>query len=107
MPGICSALVSDLQPKDKTRHGFLTEVEEIIGRTPEDVEHDVVEMAIGNLFTQRNPKFDREKVYRKGKKNYRIDGRDIVVNSIVQSAQGAEKNQFTVVVALAVFIYEN
>jgi hypothetical protein len=44
---------------------------------------------------------------RKGKKNYSIKGHELVVDSVVQTAQGAEKNQFTVVVALAVFIYDN
>ena len=107
-PGqIITAGIGMAQPKDKTQHGFLAEVEEIIGRTPEDVEQDVIEMAIENLVTQWNPKFDGEKVYRKGKKNYSIEGEDILVDSIVQSAKGAEKNQFTVVIALAVFIYDN
>lgn len=64
-------------------------------------------MAIENLVKQWNPKFDREKVIRKGKKNYKLEGKDVIVDSIVQSAQGAEKNQYTVVIALAVFIYEN
>ncbi|MBO9681594.1 MAG: pyruvoyl-dependent arginine decarboxylase [Flavisolibacter sp.] len=107
-PGqIITAGIGMAQPKDKTEHGFLTEAEEIIGRTAEDVEQDVIEMAIENLVTQWNPKFDGEKVFRKGKKNYKLEGRDVLVDSIVQSAQGAEKNQFTIVVALAVFIYEN
>ena len=107
-PGqIITAGIGMAQPKDKTQHGFLTEAEEIIGRTPEDVEQDVVEMAIENLVTQWNKKFDGEEVFRKGKKNYNIEGQDILVDSIVQSAKGAEKNQFTIVVALAVFIYDN
>ena len=105
-PGqMVTAGIGMAQPKDKTKHGFLTEVEEIIGRTPEDVEQDVIEMAIENLITQWNPKFDGEKVFRKGKQNYTIEGEDILVDSIVESAQGAEKNQYTVVVVLAVFIY--
>jgi arginine decarboxylase len=105
-PGqIITAGIGMAQPKDKTKHGFLTELEEIIGRTPEDVEQDVIEMAIENLITQSNPKFDGEKVFRKGKKNYEVEGQDILVDSIVESAKGAEKNQFTIVIALAVFIY--
>jgi arginine decarboxylase len=37
-PGqMVTAGIGMAQPKDKTKHGFLTEVEEIIGRTPEDV----------------------------------------------------------------------
>lgn len=64
-------------------------------------------MAIENLIAQKNPKFDGQKVFRRGKKNYSIEGQDILVDSVVESAQGAEKNQFTVVVALAVFIYDN
>lgn len=69
VPGqIITAGIGMAQPKDKTQHGFLTEVEEVIGRTPDDVEQDVSEQAIENLITQSNPKFDGEKVFRKGKK---------------------------------------
>jgi len=107
-PGqIVSAGIGMAQPKDKTQHGFLAEAEEVIGRTSEDVEQDVIEMAIENLIAQTSPKFDAEKVFRKGKKNYSIEGQDILVDSVVASAEGAEKNQFTVVVALAVFVYDN
>jgi len=94
-------------PADDTHHGYLTEAEEIMGRTEDDVEQDVIEMALENLVTEWNPKFDGETAYRKGKKNYTLEGRDIKVDSVVQSARGAEQNQYTVVVAAAVFIYEN
>lgn len=60
---IITAGIGMAQPKDKTQHGFLTEAEEIIGRTAEDVEQDVIEMSIENLITQWNPKFDGEKVF--------------------------------------------
>ena len=107
-PGqIITAGIGMAQPKDQSQHGFLTELEEVVGRTAEDVEQDVIEMAIENLITQSNPKFDGEKVYRKGKKNYTIEGQELLVDGIVQSAKGAEKNQYTVVIALAVFIYDN
>ena len=107
-PGqIVTAGIGMAQPKDKTKHGFLAEAEEVIGRTAEDVEQDVIEMAIENLITQANPKFDDKKVFRKGKKNYSIEGQDILVDTVVESAKGAENNKFTVVVAIAVFIYEN
>lgn len=106
-PGqIISCGIAKAQPKDQSEHGFLTEVESAIGRTAEDVEQDVTEMAIENLISQWNKKFDAEKVYRKGKKNYSVEGVDFSVDSIVQSAQGAEKNQYTVIVTVAVFIYE-
>ena len=106
-PGqLISAGIGMAQPKDKSIHGYLAELESVIGRTEEDVEQDVIEMAIENLGTEWNQKFDVEKVYRKGKKNYRLENRDVLVDSVVQSARGAEKNQYTVVVAAAVFIYE-
>jgi len=105
-PGqIVTAGIGMAQPKDETMYGFLAEAEEVIGRTEDDVEEDVIEMAIENLVAQWNPKFDGESVFRKGKKHYEIDGREINVDSVVQSAKGAEENQFTVVLALAVFIY--
>lgn len=107
-PGqIITAGIGMALPKDRTQHGFLTEVESAIGRTAEDVEQDVIEMSIENLVTQWDKKFDGEKVFRKGKKNYNIDGQEILVDSIVQTAKGAEGNKFTVVITLAVFIYEN
>src|SRR5215213_8131719 len=106
-PGqIITAGIGMARPKDPSHYGYLTELESIIGRTPEDVEQDVIEMAIENLVTEWNPKFDGDKVYRKGKKNYRLERRDIEVDSIVESAKGAEKNQYTIVMALAVFIYD-
>ena len=94
------------QPKDASLHGYLTELEEIIGRTDEDVEQDVIEMAIENLATEWNPKFEGDKAYRKGKKNYKLEGKDVMVDSIVQSAKGAEGNKYTVVLTAAVFVYE-
>lgn len=91
-PGqIITAGIGMAIPKDRTQHGFLTEVEGAIGRTAEDVEQDVIEMAIENLVTHRNEKFDGEKVSAKGKKKYTVEGQDILVDSIVQTAQGAEK----------------
>ena len=56
---------------------------EIIGCTAEDVEQDVIEMAIENLVTQWNPEFDGEKVFPKRKKSYKLEGLDVIVNSIV------------------------
>ncbi|RYZ59082.1 MAG: arginine decarboxylase, pyruvoyl-dependent [Chitinophagaceae bacterium] len=101
-----TAAIGMAQPKDPALYGYLTELEKVIGRTDDDVEKDVIEMAIENIATEWNPKFDGEKVYRKGKKNYKLEGHDVMVDSVVQSAKGAEDNQYTVVVAAAVFIYE-
>jgi len=107
-PGqIISAGIGMAKPKDKTQHGFLIEVEQAIGRTPEDVEQDVIEMSIENLVTQWDKTFDGEKVFRKGKKNYKIGDQQILVDSFVQTAKGAEQNKWTVAVVLAVFIYDN
>jgi arginine decarboxylase len=107
-PGQCVvAGIGMAQPKDETLYGYLTEVEEAIGRTDQDVEQDVVEMALENLVSEWNPKFEGENAYRKGQKNYHLEGRDIRVESIVQSAEGAEKNQYTCVIVAAVFVYED
>jgi arginine decarboxylase len=100
-----SAGIGMAQPKEPDRHGYMTEVEEAIGRTDEDVEQDVIEMAIENLIGEHKPGFDGESVFRKGKKNYSVNGLDFAVDSVVQSARGAEKNKYTVVIAVAVLIY--
>jgi hypothetical protein len=94
------------QPKEKICHGYPTGLEEIIGRTGEDLEQEVIEMVIENLATEWHPEFDGENVYTKGKKNDPPEGCDVGVDSIVQSARGAADNQCTVVIAAAFFIYE-
>ncbi|RYZ26777.1 MAG: arginine decarboxylase, pyruvoyl-dependent [Chitinophagaceae bacterium] len=94
------------QPKDPSLYGYLTELEEMTGLAEEEVEQDVIEMAIENLVTEWNPKFEGEKAYRKGKKNYRLEGKDVMVDSIVQSGKGAEGNKYTVALVAAVFIYD-
>jgi arginine decarboxylase len=105
-PGqMIAAGIGMAQPKDLSHHGYLTELESIIGRTEDDVEEDVIEMAIENLGTEWNPKFEGDEAYRKGKKNYIIEGNDVAVDSVVSVAAGAENNQYTVVIALAIFIY--
>lgn len=93
-------------PKDPSLYGYFTELKEALGRTVEDAEQDLIEMALENLATEWDPKLEGKVEYRKGKKNYTIEGRDIMVDSVVQSARGAENNQYTVVVAAAIFIYE-
>lgn len=107
-PGqLIGASIGLAQPKDRNIYGYLTEVEQAIGRTDEDLEQDAEEMAIENLVTEWGDKdFDGESVWEKGKKNYTIDGKEIEVDNIVQTARGAEDNQFTVVFVAAVFIYD-
>ena len=104
-PGqIISAGIGLAQPKDENLHGYLTELEEIIGRTEKDVAKDVEEMAIENLVTEWGYQYN-ESVVRLGKKNYRLHNRDVMADSLVQTAQGADKNLYTVVLVMAVFIY--
>lgn len=68
-PGqIITAGIGMAQPKDKTQHGFLTEVEEIIGRTAEDVEQDVIEMAIENWSPNGIQNLMEKKYFAKGRK---------------------------------------
>ncbi|HEY0580408.1 MAG TPA: arginine decarboxylase, pyruvoyl-dependent [Candidatus Nitrosocosmicus sp.] len=105
-PGqIISAGIGMAQPKDETIHGYLTELEESIGHTEEDVKRDVEEMALENLVTEWGYQFDAETVLKKGKKEYTIHDQEIMVDSIVECAEGKPGNQFTVVITAAVMIY--
>ncbi len=80
------------QPKDKTLHGYLTEKEQVIGIAEEDVEMDVIEMAIENLVTDWfDPGFDSETVYRKGKKNYTIEGRTLWLTALCNRQKAKRK----------------
>lgn len=102
-----SAAIAMAQPKDKTIHGYLTEVEEAIGISPEDIEEDATEMAIENLISEYDPEFDGDDVYRKGKKNYSVNGMDFTVDCMVSTAKGVDQNKYVVVLVAAVFIYED
>ena len=107
-PGqLVGAGIGMAQPHDKTIHGYLTEVDSAIGRTAEDIMQDSEEMAIENLVTEWGYEdFDGDSVWEANKKEYDIHNRKIAVDHVVQTARGAENNQFTVVFAAAVFIYD-
>jgi arginine decarboxylase len=95
------------QPKDKSIYGYLTEVEEAIGRTEDDIAQDAEEMAIENLVTEWGyADFDGQSVLEAGKKEYNLYGRQVDVDHIALTATGAEDNLFTVVFVAAVFIYD-
>jgi hypothetical protein len=49
-------------------------------------------------------KFNGEKVFRKGKKNYTMEGQDVLSGQRFTNSAGTEKNQSRMVVALAVFL---
>jgi arginine decarboxylase len=107
-PGqLIGAAVGMAHPKDKNLYGYMTEVEEAIGRTEDDLAQDVEEMAIENLVTEWGYKdFDGDDVWKKGKKNYTLYDRKVAVDHIVQTARGAGDNQFTVAFVAAIFIYD-
>lgn len=95
------------QPKDKSIHGYLTEVKEAIGRTDDDIAQDAIEMAIENLVTEWGDEdFDGESVFERGTKEYSLCGKEVEVDHIAKTAHGAENNEFTVVFVAAVFIYD-
>jgi arginine decarboxylase len=64
-PGqIISAAIAMAQPEDDRIHGYMTELEGVIGRTKEDVTQDVEEMAIENHKTwhkQRRRRFHQNR----------------------------------------------
>jgi arginine decarboxylase len=108
-PGqIISAGIGMAKPKDEDIHGYLTEVEEATGRTPDDVAQDVEEMAIENLVSEwGQPDFDGDSIWEKGKKEYKVKDREFEADHMVVSATGSPGNVYTVIVAIAVMIYDN
>jgi arginine decarboxylase len=107
-PGqLIGAGIALAQPKDRNVYGYLTEVEEAIGRTDEDIAQDAEEMAIENLVSEwGSDKFEGDSIWKKGKKNYSYKGREFEVDNIVQTARGGKDNKFTVVFVAAIFIYD-
>jgi arginine decarboxylase len=106
-PGqIIAAGIGIAQPKDDTLFGYLTEVEEAVGREADDVQEDVEEMAIENLITFWGSKTDAEELMRKGKKHYEFQGRKVEVDSVVATAKGHEERLWTTVIVCAVFLFD-
>jgi len=103
---VISAGVGLAQPKNEKLYGYFTEVEEATGIAKEDVAHDAEEMALENLVTEWGHDFDAESVLEPWKKEYHLYNEDILVDSIVASAKGKPGNLYTVVVAVAVMLYE-
>jgi arginine decarboxylase len=94
------------QPVDDNYHGYITEVEEMMGIEAADVEQDVVEMAVENLISSWGIKTDGDDVIRKGKKHYEFDGRKVEVDSLVASAKGHEDRLWTTVFVAAVYLFD-
>jgi len=106
-PGqIISAGIASAQPEDNTLFGYLTELEEVIGRTKEDVTQDVEEMAIENLASQWGMKKDGDNILQPRQRNYILKGRKVRLDSLVETAKGAENNQYTVALVVAVFLFD-
>lgn len=108
-PGqMISAAIGLAQPKDEKMHGYLAEVEESVGHTAEDAVQDAEEMAIENLvmaFGQQD--FDGNSVWEKEQKEYKVQGHEFDVDNIVSSTKGSPGNVYTVVIAIAIMIYEH
>ncbi|MFL5808256.1 MAG: pyruvoyl-dependent arginine decarboxylase [Flavisolibacter sp.] len=104
-PGqIISAGIAYAQPEDESLFGYMTEVEEAIGRTKEDVAEDVEEMVIETLISKWGIKKDGEQIMKRGKKNYEIKNKKFKVDSFVETAKGNEDRLYTVVLVCAIFI---
>ena len=106
-PGqLIAAGIGMAQPEDDNEYGYMTEVEEAIGRTKEDVSPDVEEMAIENLATLWGIKKDAEEILKKGKKNYTLKNKKVKVDSWVETAKGHEDRLYTVVLVCAILLLD-
>jgi arginine decarboxylase len=104
-PGqIITAGIAMAQPEDENEFGYMTEVEEAIGRTKDDVTEDVEEMVIETLASKWGIKKDGEEIRKAGKKNYLLKNKKVRVDSLVETAKGHEDRLYTVVLACAIFI---
>jgi arginine decarboxylase len=103
---IVSAGIAMAQPEDDTLHGYLTEVEEIIGIEEEDVKEDVEEMALENLASKWGIKRDAEKFMEPRRRNYELKGKKVRLESMNQTAKGNEDRKYTVVFVAAIMLFD-
>jgi arginine decarboxylase len=103
---IVSAGIAMAQPEDDTLHGYLTEVEDIIGIEEEDVKQDVEEMALENLATKWGIKRDAEKYMEPRRRNYELKGKKVRLESMIQTAKGDQERKYTVVLVAAIMLFD-
>ena len=92
-------------PKDRNNYGYISE-HHSYGETAQKAGDYAEDLAGSMLATTLGIDFDPEKAWDERKQEYKMSGRFVRTQSVVQTAQGDKNGLWTTVIAAAVFIDE-
>jgi arginine decarboxylase len=92
-------------PKDRDNYGYISE-HHSFGETAQKAGDYAEDLAASMLATTLGLEFDPEMAWDERKQEYKMSGRFVRTQSVVQTAQGEKNGLWTTVVAAAVFLEE-
>jgi len=92
-------------PKEKNSYGYISE-HHSFGEKAQKLGDYAEDLAASMLATTLGLEFDPDKAWDERKQEYKMSGRFVRTQSIVQTAQGDKNGLWTTVIAAAVFLEE-
>jgi arginine decarboxylase len=102
---LIGAAIGVATPKEKNTYGYISE-HHSFGETAQKSGDHAEDLAASMLATTLGLDFDPEKAWDERKQEYKMSGRFVRTQSIVQTARGDKNGLWTTVVAAAVFLEE-
>jgi arginine decarboxylase len=100
---LIGAAVGVAIPKDQDSYGYISE-HHSYGETAQKIGNYTEDLAASMLATTLGLEFDLDKAWDERKQEYKMSGRFVRTQSVVQTAQGDKNGLWTTVVAAAVFL---
>ncbi len=102
---LLGAAVGVAVPKNREAYGYISE-HHSYGETAQKMGDYTEDLAASMLATTLGLEFDLEKAWDERKQEYKMSGRFVRTQSVVQTAQGDKNGLWTTVIAVAVFLEE-
>ena len=102
---LLGAAVGVAIPKDRNSYGYISE-HHSYGETAQKMGDYTEDLAASMLATTLGLEFDLEKAWDERKQEYKMSGRFVRTQSVVQTAQGDKNGLWTTTLAAAVFLEE-
>jgi arginine decarboxylase len=102
---LVAAAIGVAVPKNRNNYGYISE-HHSFGETAQKAGDYAEDLAASMLATTLGLEFDPEMAWDERKQEYKMSGRFVRTQSVVQTAQGEKTGLWTTVIAAAVFLEE-
>jgi len=102
---LVAAAIGVAVPKDRKNYGYISE-HHSFGETAQKAGDYAEDLAASMLATTLGLEFDPDKAWDERKQEYKMSGRFVRTQSVVQTSQGEKTGLWTTVIAAAVFLEE-